>query len=326
MKRREFLGVLSGAAAWPVVARAQQSATPVIGFLNGQSVRTVARYVTAFRDGLKETGFIEGRNVTIEWHYAEGQRDKLRAIAADLVGSGVAVIVATGGTPVALAAKAATATVPIVFAMGGDPVALGVVASLNRPGNNVTGSAYFFNALGAKRLALLRELAPAARLFGYLVNPTNPSIASESKDMHEAARALGLKLHVRNARNEHEIDAAFAAFAEERVEALVAAADVLFIIRREQLVALAARYALPASWHARDIVEAGGLTSYGPSQKDAYRQAGAYTGRILKGEKPADLPVTLATVFDLVINLKTAKALGLTVPLTLQASADELLE
>ena len=326
MRRREFITLLGGAVAWPLAARAQQSAMPVIGFLNGQFAGEVSRYIKAFREGLKESGFIEGQNVIIEFRYAEGQRDKLPAMAADFVRSGVAVIVTTGGTPVTLAAKAATATVPIVFAMGGDPVGLGVVASLNRPASNATGSAYFFNALGAKRLALLRELAPAAKLFGYLVNPTNPSIASESKDMRDAARELGLKLHVQNARNEREIEAAFVDFAEQRVEALVAAADVLFIVRREQMVALAARHALPASYHAREIVEAGGLTSYGPSQKDAYRQAGVYAGRVLKGEKPGDLPIVRSTKFEFVINLKTAKALGLEVPPKLLFTADEVIE
>jgi ABC-type uncharacterized transport system substrate-binding protein len=321
MRRREFIGGLASAAAWPLSINAQQP-RPVIGFFNGQSAAEVAGYVAAFREGLKETGLIEGQDVTIDFRYAHGRRDMLPAMAAEVVRSGAAVIVTSGGTPVTLAAKAATATVPIVFAMGGDPVGLGVVESLNRPGGNVTGSAHEFNALGAKRLALLRELVPAARSIGYLVNPTNPSIASESKDMHDAARALGLELHVRNARNEPEIEAAFAGFATQRVEALVTAADVTFTIHRKQLVALAARHALPASYHSREIVDDGGLTSYGPSQKHAYRQAGVYTGRILKGEKPVDLPVVMATVFDLVINLKTAKALGLTVPITLQASAE----
>ena len=327
MKRREFIMLLGGSAAvWPRAARAQQPAVPIIGFLSGQSNVNVAQYVNAFRDGLKETGFIDGQNVVIEFRYADGQRDKLPAMATEFVRRGVSAIVTTGGTPVTIAAKKATTAIPIIFAMGGDPVELGVVTSLNRPGGNATGASYFFNALGAKRLGILRELVPAAKVIGYLVNPTNPSLVSEQRDMQAAAQALGFEIRVQNATSEREIEAAFAGFGQQRVHAIICAADVVFIIQRQQLAGLAARHALPASYHSREIVDAGGLTSYGPSQKPAYRQAGIYTGRILKGEKPGDLPVTLATTFELAINLKTAKALGLDVPATLLARADEVIE
>jgi putative ABC transport system substrate-binding protein len=327
MRRREFITLLGGAAAgWPLAARAQQPAMPVIAFLNGQFADQVAPFVAAFREGLKSAGYVEGENVAVSFRYADGHRDNLPAIAADLARSRPAVIVATGGTPVTMAAKAATATIPIVFAIGGDPVELGIVASLNRPGGNATGACYFFNTLGPKRLEILHELVPTAKVIGYLVNPTNPSLEVESREMHKAARGLGLNVRVQNASNEREIEAAFAGFAQQRIDAVIAAADVLFTIRRNQVASLAARHALPASYHSREIVEVGGLTSYGPSQAQAYRQAGVYTGRILKGEKPADLPVMQATKFELVLNLKTAKTLGLDVPPTLLARADEVIE
>jgi putative tryptophan/tyrosine transport system substrate-binding protein len=329
MKRREFITYLSSVAAvasWPLAARAQQAGKPVIGFLNGQTPVDVARYVDAFRESLKQAGFVEGQNVAIEYRYADGQRDRLPALAAELVRLGVNVIVASGGTPATIAAKAATAAIPIVFSMGGDPVKLGVVASLNRPGGNITGACFFFNALGPKRLELLREMVPSAKVIGYLVNPSNPSLESESLDMHAAVRSLGLEIRVQQANNAREIDAAFANFAQQRVDALMLAADVLFTNRRDQLTALAARYKLPASYHARELVEAGGLMCYGPSQIDALRQAGTYTGRILKGEKPADLPVQQATKFEFVLNLKTARALGLEAPPKLLAFADEVIE
>jgi putative ABC transport system substrate-binding protein len=326
VKRREFITMLGGvaASAWPLAARAQ--AMPTIGFLNGQIAADVAHFVAAFRESLKAAGFVEGQNVAIEYRYANGDRDILPALANEFVRRGVAVIVTTGGTPVTIAAKKATATVPIVFAIGGDPVLLGVVESLNRPGGNATGACFLFNAIGAKRLDLLLDLVPKAKVIGYLVNPTNPSLESEARDMHAAALSRGLELRVQPARNEQEIDAAFSNFAQARVEALMLAADVFFTVRREQITTLAARHKLAASYHSRELVEAGGLMCYGPSQMDGYRQAGTYTGRILRGEAPADLPVQQATKFDFFINLKAAKGLGLTVPPTLLAIADEVIE
>ncbi|MGZ3310762.1 MAG: ABC transporter substrate-binding protein [Xanthobacteraceae bacterium] len=327
MRRREFITLLGGAAAaWPLAARAQQAGKPVIGLLNGQSPAGVARYVAAFRSSLKEAGFIEGQNVAIEYRYANGQRDSFGALAAELVRLRVDAIFTGGGTPVTIAAKAATTTIPIVFTMGGDPVKLGIVAALNRPGGNATGACYFFNALGPKRLDLLRAIVPATKVIGYLVNPTNPSLEPETRDMRAAVHSLGLEIREQQASDERQIDAAFSNFAQQRVDALIVAADVFFIAQRAQLTALAARHRLPASYHAREIVAAGGLMCYGPSQLDAYRQAGIYTARILKGEKPADLPIMQATKFELVINLKTAKALGLTIPDTLLATADEVIE
>jgi len=325
MKRRAFLALLGGMAAWPPGARAQQS-MPVIGFLNDQFPAEVTRYMAAFREGLNEAGYVEGRNIAIEYRWAEGRRDRLPALAADLVRRQVAVIVATGGTPSAVAAKAATATIPIVFTTGTDPVEIGLVTGLNRPGGNATGASFLFNALGPKRLGLLHELVPTATMIGYLASPANPSYEADLQDMHTAVRALGLRICVQNASNEHGIEAAFSNFVQQRVEAVIVAADIQFIVWRDQLVALAARHALPASYHAREIVEAGGLMCYGPSQVDAYRQAGIYAGRILKGERPADLPVVQSTRFELVINLKTAKTLNLSVPAILLAQADEVIE
>jgi putative ABC transport system substrate-binding protein len=325
VNRREFITLLGGAAAWPRNVHAQRP-TPVIGVLNGQSRAEVADYLAAFQQALSAAGYIEDRTVAIEYRWAEGHRDTSAALAADLVRHQVDVIFASGGTPMTLAAKAATATIPIVFAMGGDPVALGVVASLNRPGGNATGACYFYNTLGAKRLELMRALVPAATVIGYLINPTNPSIESESLDMHAAARALGLELRVQKGSNAREFEAAFAGFAEQRVDAVVAAADVQFTVQRAQVAALALRHRLPTSFHAREIVQAGGLMCYGPSQKDAYRQAGVYAGRILKGEKAADLPVQQATAFELVLNARTAKALGIEVPPILLALADQVIE
>ena len=331
MRRREFISLLGGAAAspsflWPLAARAQQPAMPVIGVLNGQRRAEVADYLAAFHHALSAAGYAEGQTVVIEYRWAEGQRNTFSALAADLVRRQVNVIFSSGGTPMTLAAKAATATIPIVFAMGGDPVALGVVASLNRPGGNATGACYFYNALGAKRLQLLRTLVPAATVIGYLVNPTNPSIESESQDMHAAARALGLEIRIEHGSNESEVEAAFDGFVRQRVDAVVAAADVQFTVQREQIVALAFRHRLATSFHDRQIVQAGGLMCYGPSQKDAYRQAGFYAGRILKGEKPGELPVQQATTFELVLNLKSARTLGMTVPDKLLAIADEVIE
>jgi putative ABC transport system substrate-binding protein len=325
--RREFITLAAGAAAaWSRDCHAQPTGTPVVGLLNGQHPTEVARYVTAFREGLKEAGFVEGQNVGIEYRYADGRRDRIAALAAELVHLGVNVIFTGGGTPVTVAAKAVTTTIPIVFTMGGDPVQLGIVAALNRPRGNATGASYMFNALGPKRLDFFRDVVPSAKMIGYLVNPANPSLQTETSDMHDAMRSFGLEFLDQNVRNAQEIDAAFASFAQHRVDAVMAAADVLFVAQRDQLAALAAHYRLPASYHAREIVEAGGLMCYGPSQLPSYYQAGIYTGRILRGEKPADLPVVQSSKLEFVLNLRTAKALSLEVPDKLLALADEVIE
>ena len=327
MKRREFIALAGGAAAaWPLMARAQQSAMPVIGFLTIGSPVTNASTLTIFRDGLREQGFVEGR-VIIESRYAPtGNYDGLLALATELVRLPVAVLFATGSAGVARAAKAATATIPIVFANGGDPVKVGLVASLNRPGGNATGVTFYTSALVAKRLELLRELVPQAQTIAFLVNPTNPVTQGDTDDMEDAARSVGQQIMVVRAKNEAEIDAAFAAIAQQRVGALLVDVDAYFNSRRDQLAALAARYGIPASYNNRRYVEAGGLMSYGPNLDDAVRQAGVYVGRILKGEKPTDLPVQQPTKFELVINHKIAKALGLVIPPSLQALADEVIE
>jgi putative tryptophan/tyrosine transport system substrate-binding protein len=327
MKRREFLGVLGGAAvAWPFAAHAQQPATPVIGFLHGASPEGYAPMVTAFRQGLKEAGYVEGHNVAIEYRWAEGHYDRLPALAADLIRRQVAVIV-TGGTPPAFAAKAATSTIPIVIAVGIDPVQVGLVASLNRPGGNVTGLAILTVELAAKRLELLHELLRTATVVAMLVNPTNPLTEPESRGVLDAGRSLGLQLHVLNASTESEIDTAFRTLVELRADALVVSVDLFLNNQRAQIVALAARHAVPAIYGLRESATAGGLMSYGNDLADFYRQSGIYAAaKILKGAKPADLPVVQPTKFEFVINMKTAKTLGLDVPLGLSAAADELIE
>jgi putative tryptophan/tyrosine transport system substrate-binding protein len=307
IERRKFLATLGGAAAWPLAARAQQ---PVIGFLSSGERGSDAFRLTSFRQGLSEVGYGEGQNAAITYRWADGHYDRLPALAADLVSHKVAVIFASGGNVSALAAKAATATIPIVFMGGGDPVKLGLVTALNRPGGNVTGVSNFSNVLAAKRLELLHQLAPTSNVIAFLVNPDNPNAAPDSRDVQEAARVLGLPILVLNARGEADFDQAFASLVQRRARELVVAADPFFINRREQLAAMAARHGVLAIYNQREFVEAGGLMSYGTNLPDAYRQAGVYTGRILKGEKPGDLPVLQPTKFEFVINLKTAKALG----------------
>jgi putative tryptophan/tyrosine transport system substrate-binding protein len=328
--RREFLALLGGAAApilWPLGARAQQAAMPAIGFLRPTSPDTDGNHVRGFRQGLNDTGFVEGRNVAIEYRWADDQPDRLPLLAAELVRRQVAVIAATGGLAPALAAKAATATIPIVFAVGEDPVRLDLVASLARPGGNLTGVNFFSNELVAKRLELLRELVPAAARVAVLVNPaTAATTETRLRDLEAAARAMGLQIQVLNASTSREIDAAFASVIREKSDALFVANDGFFNKRRVQLATLTARHAVPATFSTREIAEVGGLMSYGTNTTDIYRQVGVYAGRILKGAKPSDLPVVQPTKFELVINLQTAKVLGLEVPPTLLARADEVIE
>jgi putative ABC transport system substrate-binding protein len=326
IKRREFIAGLGSSAAWPVVARAQQPALPVIGFLGAQSADDDYKNVTVpLLQSLKETGYVEGQNVAVKYRWAENQYDRLPALAADLVRHRVAVIVANT-TPAALVAKAATTTIPIVFNSGGDPVALGLVASLNRPGGNVTGIAQLAADLAPKRLQLLRDLIPNAAVFGVLADPAFPPTQSTIADLQAAARTLGLQLVVVNARTDSHFETAFVSLSQQRVGAVLVSSSVFFGQRMIPLVALAARHALPAIYPLRENALAGGLVSYGTSLGHAYHQVGIYTGRILKGDKPADLPVQQVTKIDLVINLKTAKALGLTIPETLLATADEVIQ
>ena len=325
MKRREFIAGLGGAVAWPMAAGAQQAALPVIGFLNIQSADNSELATVPFLQGLKETGFVEGQNVAIEYRYAENQVDRLPALAADLVRRRVAVI-AAGGFNAALAAKAATMTIPIVFAFGADPVALGLVASLNRPGANVTGIAVLEAELAPKQLQLLGELMRNAALIGVVVNPANPPTQSFVKDLQAAARTLGQKLLVLNAGTDNELETAFATFSQQRVGAVLVGNDTFYNRRMEQLATLAARHALPTIFPLREYALAGGLMSYGSSLGYAFHQVGIYVGRILNGAKPADLPVEQATRIELTINLKTAKALGIEMPTALLARADEVIE
>jgi putative ABC transport system substrate-binding protein len=326
MRRREFIAGLGGAAAWPVAARAQQAAMPVIGYLAAQSAHDEFKNVTVpFLQGLKETGYIEGQTVAIEYRYADNQVDRLPTLTADLVRRRVAVIVASAAV-VAQPAKAATTTIPIVFFAGGDPVALGLVASLNRPGANLTGIALLAAELAPKRLQLVRELVPNAAQFGVLADPASPNTQSIITDLQAAARTLGLQLIVVYGRTESDLETAFATFSQQRVGGVLVGTGTLYTRRTEQLAALAARHALPAIFQYREFALAGGLMSYGSSLGYGYHQVGIYTGRILKGEKPADLPVQQITKIDLVINLKTAKTLGLTIPETLLATADEVIQ
>ena len=324
--RRKLLAAFSGAAAWPLAARAQQQAMPVIGFLSSASSGPYTPFVSALHKGLKEAGYTEGQNVAIEYRWAEGQNDRLPALAADLVGRPVAVI-AAGGVQAALAAKAATTTIPIVFEGGPDPVEVGLVTSLNRPGGNITGVSNFSTVLVAKQFELLHQTVPNSAVIGVLVNPSSPSLAEfTARDAQAAGRSLGMQIHILNASTKDQIDTAFASFARVRPDALLIGGDAFFVSRRAQLITMATRHGLPTIYNAREVPAAGGLMSYGASLVDAYRQTGVYTGKILKGAKPAELPVMQPTKFELVINLTTAKAFGLKIPPTLLARADEVIE
>jgi putative ABC transport system substrate-binding protein len=326
MQRREFITLLGATAVWPFPARAQQSALPVVGFIRVGSADASARFAAAFRKGLNETGYVEGQNVTVEYHWLEGQYDRLPALMADLVRRQVAVIAAPGNQP-ALVAKAATATIPIVFGVGDDPVRLGLVASLARPGGNATGINFFVNEVMAKRLRLLHDLVPKAIRIAVLLNPANAAVAEITlRDVQEAAPTLGLQIQVLNATTIGEIDAAFATFARQRPDALFVAGDAFFANRRGQFATLTARDRIPATYSLRDYVAAGGLMSYGTDLADTFHQVGVYTGSILKGAKPADLPVLQSTKFEFVINLQTARALGIEVPPGVLSIADDVIE
>jgi putative ABC transport system substrate-binding protein len=326
MRRRAFITLLGATVAWPFAVRAQQPAMPVIGFLNGASAAEWKRFLDAFRRGLKESGYAEGENVAIEYRWAEGRYDQLPSLAADLVSRKVAVLVATGGTTSALAAKAATATIPIVFSTGGDPVKEGLVASLRRPGGNCTGVSLLSTALAVKRLEILREVVPKASVIAVLLNPNSASTQTQTEDVQKAARAIGQQVQILRAGNERDIAAAFATMVQMQIGALIVGADPFFSSQIEQLVALTARHGIAAIYEWREFAEAGGLMSYGSDRAEGYRQVGIYAGRILKGDKPADLPVVQSTKVEFVLNLKTARSLGLTIPLPLLARADEVIE
>ena len=326
MTRRELTALFSAAAVWPLAGRAQQPGMPVIGYLGPEAPEPFASRVSAFRDGLAEFGYVEGRNVAIEFRWAEGRYDRLPALAAELANSQVSVIVAPGGAPVALAAKSATATIPTVFEMGGDPIALGVVGSLNRPEGNLTGVSSLSVEASLKRLEILREVFRTADVLGAVVNPTSPTANSQVKNLQAAADALGVRLHVLQASTEQQFEAVFAAVPPLRASGLVFTSDPFFAFRSEQLAALAVRHAVPAITQSRDFAIAGGLMSYGGDFVQSHRQTGVYAGRILKGEKPSGLPVQRVTKLELFINLKTAKSFGTTIPLSLLARADEVIE
>jgi ABC-type uncharacterized transport system substrate-binding protein len=327
MRRRDFLGALGGAAVvWPQAAHAQQAAMPVVGFLGIAAPAEWVAFVAAFRQGLRETGYEDGRNVAVEFRWAEGQGARLPELATHLAGRQVSVIVTSTGIAAARAAMAASGNIPIVFVMGGDPVAFDLVASLNRPGGNITGVSFLLNVLAAKRVGLLRDLVPTAAAFGFLVNPDNPNAQTDIAAAQEAARTFGLQTHVAHARTERELDSAFASLMQARSAALFVASDPMFVSQRDRLVELAASHALPAIYDRRELPAAGGLVSYGANFAEAHRLVGVYAGRILTGEKPADLPILQPTTFELVINLRTAKSLGLIVPQNLLVAADELIE
>jgi putative ABC transport system substrate-binding protein len=325
MRRREFTTMLAGAAAWPLAARAQQPVMPVVGFLGTTTANDFADRVAAFREGLKQVGYIEGQNLAIEYRWPEGRYDRLPTLAADLVQRQVAVIVA-GGPPATHATKAATSTIPIVFTSGDDPVGAGLVSSFNRPGGNITGVHLFLTELNAKKLGLMRDLLPHVNAMAVLLNPTSQNAHPQSKELQTAAHALGLQIDIFNASSESEIDAAFTTLVQQRLGALIVGNDPFFVSRREQIVALAASHSVPVVYDLREYADAGGLMTYGTNLKNAYRQAGIYVGRILNGEKPADLPVLRSTNFEFVINLKAAKALGLTFPPGLLSIADDVIE
>jgi putative ABC transport system substrate-binding protein len=327
MRRREFIGLLGGALAmWPIGVRAQQQVVPLIGFLNTQSAGSFSHLVAGFQQGLREAGFLEGQNIQIEYRWAEGRYERLPALANDLVHRGIAVLVATGGEPAALAAKGSTQAIPIVFIIGGDPIRMGLVTSMNRPGGNVTGLTLLSTEIEGKRLGLLQELLPKASLIAVLINPDFPSAENRQRDVLEAASRVGLKTIVVSARSESQFEPAFTTAVEQRANALMVFGDPFFNSRRDQLVALAADYKIPAIYETRDYALAGGLMSYGVNIVELYREAAHYTAQILRGAKPNDLPIMQPTKFQTVINLKTAQALGLTIPPTLLATADEVIE
>jgi putative ABC transport system substrate-binding protein len=326
VKRRAFVTLLGGAAAWPLAARAQQQAMPVIGWMSGRSPEDSDHLLAAFREGLRETGFVEGESVAIEYRWARGRYEQLPAMAVDLVGRRIAVLVGIGGDPSALAAKRATSTIPIVFGMGGDPITAGLVASFNRPGGNATGFTLLTNLMEPKRVGLLHELVPGVLVIGALVNPNFPPAARQLQEIEEATRTINQKLFVAKAGNDAELDAALASLLQQRVGALLVAADPYFDTRRDRIISFVAENKLPAMYQFREYAVAGGLISYGPRITDSYRQGGIYAGQILRGAKPGDLPVLQPTKFDLVLNMKTANALGLAVPNAVQLLADEVIE